>query len=90
MDFDGFIEKLVRFLTDKEERDMERYKHLGFKEHFHAGVDFRDRQHRSQVKTALISVIATVMLMGSGFVVGLLLAEHMQSLLGLHSGGAHG
>ena len=37
MDFDGFIEKLLRMLVAMEERNIERYKHLAFKEHFDAG-----------------------------------------------------
>jgi hypothetical protein len=90
MDFDGFIEKLVRFLADKEERDMERYKHLGFKEHFNAGIEFRDRQHRAEVRTAVISILLTVVVMGSSFLIASGGVEHMQHLLGASGGDVHG
>ena len=90
MDFDGFIEKLLRMLVAMEERNIERYKHLAFKEHFDAGIEYRDRQYRSEVRTALISIVVTVILMGSGFLIANVGVQHLQHLLGGVGGEVHG
>lgn len=90
MDFDGLIERIWRLMNEKEERDMERYKHLGFKEHFNAGIEFRDRQHRTEIRTAVISILLTVVVMGSSFLVASGGVEHMQHLLGASGGDVHG
>ena len=90
MDFDGFIEKLLRMLVAMEERNIERYKHLAFKEHFDAGIEYRDRQYRSEVRTALISIVVTVILMGSGFLIANGGVQHLQHLLGGVGGEVHG
>ena len=90
MDFDGLIERIWRLMHEKEERDMERYKHLGFREHFNAGIEFRDRQYRAEVRTAVISILLTVVVMGSSVVIASGGFQHMQHLLGVVGGDVHG
>ena len=90
MDFDGFIEKLLRMLVAMEERNIERYKHLAFNEHFDAGIEYRDRQYRSVVRTALISILVTAVLMGSGFLIANGGVQHIEHLWGVTGRDVHG
>ena len=90
MDFDSLIERIGRLMHEKEEREMERYRHLGFREHFNAGIEFRDRQYRSEVRTAVISILLTVVVMGSSVVIASGGVEHMRRIFGFVGGDVHG
>lgn len=90
MDFEKMFERLVGYFHEKEERDLERYKHLGFREHFDAGYSFRDRQYRREVQTIIISILLTVVVMGSGVLVADGGLSRLQHLLGVSGGDVRG